>query len=362
MTLLDTGVRFVKNIGGYTIGSRSRYKLNEVLQKLERDRPLVFLDHFFKNDENLDWLPANSTIEYIDTTFEPTTDGIDKITEKLRTNQAYNFIDSVIAVGGGSTMDTAKAVANLFTNPGCAADYQGWDLVKNPSLTKIALPTISGTGAEATRTCVMTNKSSGLKLGMNSDYSVFDFVILDPDFLETVPTDQYFYTAMDSYIHCVESLSGRYRNPVGDAMSKSTILLCDEIFSSGEMRSPENSEKLMIASLLGGISIASSYVGLIHPFSAGLSVAFGTKHCIGNCIAISGLRKHYPHEYEKYVSWCEANNVTQPKLERTVTEAQKTVLFDATIIHEKPLYNALGEDYKSILTQEYVGKIFEGMC
>ena len=128
------------------------------------------------------------------------------------------------------------------------------------------------------------------------------------------------------------------------------------------MRSPENSEKLMIASLLGGISIASSYVGLIHPFSAGLSVAFGTKHCIGNCIAISGLRKHYPHEYEKYVSWCEANNVTQPKLERTVTEAQKTVLFDATIIHEKPLYNALGEDYKSILTQEYVGKIFEGMC
>lgn len=362
MKILDTGVHFVKNIGGYTVGSGSRYKLDEVLKKCNNNNPLVFMDNFFENYEAYDWLPASSIIEYVDTTIEPTTVGIDNITEKVRTSQAYKSVDSIIAVGGGSTMDTAKAVANLLTNPGSAADYQGWDLVKVPSLTKIALPTISGTGAEATRTCVMTNKANGLKLGMNSDYSVFDFVILDPDFLKTVPTDQYFYTAMDAYIHCVESLNGNYRNSVGDALSDATIRLCEEIFSSGEMKSAANREKLMIASLFGGIAIASSYVGLIHPFSAGLSVAYGTKHCIGNCIAITGLKKHYPMEYEKYVQWCEINKVVQPKLKHVVNEAQKKVLFDATIIHEKPLFNALGENYKSILTREYVGNIFEGMC
>ena len=61
-------------------------------------------------------------------------------------------------------MDTAKAISNLLTNPGEAADYQGWDLVKNPAVFKIGIPTISGTGSEATRTCVMTNSLTGLNL------------------------------------------------------------------------------------------------------------------------------------------------------------------------------------------------------
>ena len=82
-----------------------------------------------------------------------------------------------MGVGGGATLDTAKAAANLLTNGGKAEEYQGWDLVKKPGVYKIALPTLSGTGAEATRTCVMTNKRTGLKLGMNSDYTVYDQVI-----------------------------------------------------------------------------------------------------------------------------------------------------------------------------------------
>ena len=62
-----------------------------------------------------------------------------------------------------STMDVAKAVSNLLTNGGVAENYQGWDLVKEPGVYKIGIPTISGTGAEATRTCVTTNERSGLK-------------------------------------------------------------------------------------------------------------------------------------------------------------------------------------------------------
>ena len=111
-----------------------------------------------------------------------------------------------------------------MTNEGRAEDYQGWDLVRLRIIPdKIAVPTISGTGAEATRTCVMTNRSNGLKLGMNSDHTVYDQVILDPSLLATVPRDQYFYTGMDAYIHCVEALSGNYRNAIGDALSLQVI-------------------------------------------------------------------------------------------------------------------------------------------
>ncbi len=65
-------------------------------------------------------------------------------------------------------------MANLLTNGGKAEDYQGWDLVKKPAIYKIGIPTISGTGAEASRTCVMTNSKSGIKLGMNSDFTIYD--------------------------------------------------------------------------------------------------------------------------------------------------------------------------------------------
>ena len=132
-------------------------------------------------------------------------------------------------------MDIAKAVSNMLTNPGSASNYQGWDLVRNPGIFKIGIPTVSGTGCEATRTCVMTNKETGLKLGMNSDFTVFDQVILDPDLIKTVPDNQYFYTGMDAYIHCIESINGAYRNAVGDAFSEQTLTLCREVFLSSTL-------------------------------------------------------------------------------------------------------------------------------
>ena len=120
---------------------------------------------------------------------------------------------------------------------------------------KIGIPTLSGTGAEATRTCVMTNPESGVKLGMNSDFSVFDEVILDPVLTATVPREQYFFSGMDAYVHCIESLAGRYRHPVGDTYSQSVVGICKEVFTHDEMMSEENRSKLMVASYLGGSAI-----------------------------------------------------------------------------------------------------------
>jgi 3-deoxy-alpha-D-manno-octulosonate 8-oxidase len=269
---------------------------------------------------------------------------------------------AIVGMGGGITMDSAKAVSNLLTNGGKAAQYQGWDLVKVPGIFKIGIPTISGTGAEATRTCVMTNPASGLKLGMNSDFTVFDHVIMDPELTATVPRDQYFYTGLDAYIHCVEALAGSYRNAIGDAYSRETINLCRQVFLEDDMQTPENRERLMVASYLGGCSIATSYVGVIHPLSAGLSVVLGVHHCIGNCIVMRAMAEYYPAAYDEFWKMAERQSVKVPEgVCKHLDDAGFKALYDASTMHQKPLTNALGENFKSILTLEKVTDLFKKM-
>ena len=298
---------------------------------------------------------------FVDVEEEPKTNGIDDMLGEIQ-KAGFSNPAAIVGMGGGIAMDTAKAISNLLTNGGEAADYQGWDLVKRRGIFKIGIPTISGTGAEATRTCVMTNKKSGLKLGMNSDFTVFDHIIMDPELTKTVPRDQYVFTGMDAYIHCVEALAGEYRNPIGDAFSRESLALCRSVFTAEDMQSLENREKLMVASYLGGCAIATSYVGVVHPLSAGLSVVFGTHHCIANCIVMTAMQDFYPEPYAEFMQMVEQQGIAIPKgIAADCDEATYRALYDASVMHEKPLTNALGSDYKSILTFERVTELFKSM-
>lgn len=366
MSVLNTGIKVVKNVSSFIVGQGSIYELPTWLceKKTKGGRSIIFVD---REVAKLGLLPEVLVsdpyfrIEIVDAISEPTTEDINKWVDYFSA-QLKLKIDSVAGVGGGVTMDTAKAVSNMLSNPGRAEDYQGWDLVMSPGVFKIGVPTISGTGAEATRTCVMTNKASGLKLGMNSDYTVFDRVILDPSLTQTVPPNQYFWTGMDAYIHCIEALSGSYRNPVGDAFSRETISLCREVFGSDDMQSLESREKMMVASYLGGCSIATSYVGLVHPLSAALSVVFGVHHCVGNCIVMRAMEDFYPEAYSEFWGWVDKHGIEIPQgICTDLNDEVFTELFDATVIHEKPLTNALGDEYLRILTPRVVRSLFEMM-
>lgn len=370
--ILDSGVKLVRNVGRYNIGASSLGELGGLLarrrsqagQNSESDRVIFLVDQYFKTDAALAHrlgFQSGDQLEFISTTDEPTTDDIDLLVAGL-IQKGFSKPAAVVGMGGGITMDFAKAVSNLLTNGGKAAQYQGWDLVKVPGIFKIGIPTISGTGAEATRTCVMTNPASGLKLGMNSDFTVFDHVIMDPELTATVPRDQYFFTGMDAYIHCVEALAGSYRNAIGDAYSRETINLCRQVFLEDDMQTPANRERLMVASYLGGCAIATSYVGLVHPLSAGLSVVLGVHHCVGNCIVMRAMANYYPAAYDEFWQMAERQRVSIPEgLCRDLDEATYKALYDASTMHQKPLTNALGENYKSILTLDKVTDLFKKM-
>jgi 3-deoxy-alpha-D-manno-octulosonate 8-oxidase len=367
MNILDTGVKNVKNVLRYTVGAGGLVDLSKILSSRrsnEQESVIFFIDDFFKSHSDVIstlGIKPNDDVIFVSANDEPSTDDIDQIVTNLRKK---NFVRpcAIVGMGGGTTMDTAKAVSNLLTNHGRAEDYQGWDLLERPGVYKIAVPTISGTGAEATRTCVMTNKKTGLKLGMNSDFTVFDQIIMDPDLTITVPRDQYFFTGMDAYIHCIESIAGSYRNAIGDAYSRQTIELCRQVFLSEDMMSAANRERLMVASYLGGCAIATSYVGLVHPFSAGLSVVFGLHHCVANCIVMRAMQPYYPREYEEFWEMVETQGVRVPGgIGENLTSEICDQLYASTIVHQKPLTNALGEGYRDILTKEKVLEIFKAM-
>jgi 3-deoxy-alpha-D-manno-octulosonate 8-oxidase len=369
---LDSGIKLVKNVGRYNIGSKSIQELRPLLDSKRTqaliqggsDAVVFLVDNYFKNDDNLEsslCFKSGDAIEFIDTQDEPTTEAVDCLAANLIIKGYQNPV-AIVGMGGGCTLDFSKAISNLLTNGGKAEHYQGWDLVKMQGIFKVGIPTISGTGSEATRTCVMTNTKTGLKLGMNSDFTVFDHVILDPDLTQTVPRNQYFYTGMDAYIHCIESLGGSYRNAIGDAYSRETINLCTQVFLGDDMQLPLNRERLMVASYLGGCAIATSYVGLIHPLSAALSVVLGVHHCIGNCIVMNAMADYYPEAYDKFFEMAEKQGIAIPiGVCNGLNDAKFEELFNATIVHEKPLTNALGDDYRLLLTLDAVTKLFKRM-
>ena len=370
--ILETGIKLVKNVGSFNFGAGCLEELsNHVLKQRERavtngapPKVIFLVDEFFLSRPDIVarlQAKPRDYIEFIKTADEPTTNGIDHLMIRLK-EAGIDHPATIVGMGGGTTLDTAKAVANLLTNGGTAAQYQGWDLVEAPGAHKIGIPTLSGTGAEATRTCVMVNTESGLKLGMNSDYTVFDHIIMDPDLTATAPRDQYFYTGMDAYLHCVESLAGSYRNAVGDAYSRETINLCRKVFLSDDMMHQEFRSHLMVASYLGGCAIATSYVGVIHPFSAGLSVVLGIHHCVGNCIVMRAMEEFYPESYREFWQMVKQQDVTIPEgVCRGLTDEQFDRLYASTVIHQKPLTNALGDNFQAILTHEKVKEIFKRM-
>jgi Alcohol dehydrogenase, class IV len=200
---------------------------------------------FFEGKDLIAKLPVESKdmVVYVDTTNEPTTDSIDGYTDKVKAFLNGVAPCALLAFGGGCVLDTCKCVGNLLNNPGKAENYQGWELVKNPAPYKIAVPTLSGTGSETSRTGIICNEEKNIKLGMNSDYTMFEQVLLDPDLTASVPRNQYFYTGIDTYMHCFESITGSYRNVVVDSLAEKAIDLSKQVYLSSDMMSDENREK-----------------------------------------------------------------------------------------------------------------------
>ncbi len=346
---------------GYVIYGRGSFdQLDEILSPNRKDGlPMIFLvDHFFKNKDLVNRIPlrGKDKVVYADVSHEPKTGDVDSLSAQFKNE--FGSISGIVGIGGGSTMDLAKAISLMMNNPGSSADYQGWDLVKNPGVYKVGIPTLSGTGAEVSRTCVLTGPTR--KLGMNSDFTPFDQIVLDPVLTRNPPANQRFYTGMDCYIHCIESLQGTYLNEFSKSYGEKALELCIEVFLKKEKWDEECDDKLMMASYAGGMSIAYSQVGVAHAVSYGLAYLLGTRHGIGNCIVMNQLGEYYPQGVSTFRKMVEKNKIDIPKgICKGLSDEQFNTMINVSL-GMKPLWeNALGKDWEKIMTREKLRSLYE---
>ncbi len=322
------------------------------------DWAVFVVDDVFKATAFADRIPChdNDLLLWVNTADEPKTTYVDALTQKVK-DFSPTLPCGIIGIGGGSSMDLAKAVSLMLTNEGSSTLYQGWDLIQNPAVWHAAVPTLSGTGAEVSRTAVLTGPEK--KLGLNSDYTVFDQVVLDPEIVTGMPKEQYFYTGMDCYIHCVESLEGTYLNEFSKAYGEKSMDLCRQVFLEDH---PDAADKLMMASFFGGMSIAYSQVGASHALSYGLAYVLGTHHGVGCCITFDALEEIYPEGVKEFRAMMKKMGVDIPrKVCADVTEDQMETMINVTLGLDPLWENCLGKDWKSIMTREKARSLFEKM-
>lgn len=346
---------------GYVIYGRGAFnQLDEILQPNRKgEAPMIFLvDHFFKGKPLTERVPlqGKDKIIFVDVTNEPKTTYVDQLAKELK--EEFKSVSGIIGIGGGSAMDLAKAVALMMNNPGSSADYQGWDLVKQPGVYKAGIPTLSGTGAEVSRTTVLTGPTK--KLGMNSDFTPFDQIVLDPELTADAPANQRFYTGMDCYIHCIESLTGTFLNEFSKSYGEKALQLCRDVYVNKDGWDADSDDKLMMASYAGGMSIAYSQVGVAHAVSYGLSYLLGTKHGIGNCIVFDHLQAYYPEGVKEFKYMVEKNQIDIPKnICANLTDDEFNKMIDVSL-GMKPLWeNALGKNWEQQISRTTLRKLYE---
>ncbi len=354
--------RNFKMVSKVVFGRGCASQLGDILNEQRQNSKaiMVFLvDDVFETGTLKNRLPANADdlIIWINVDDEPKTSYVDQLTTQVKKHMVgkHDRLPSgVIGIGGGSAMDLAKAVSLMLTNEGSSADYQGWDLIKKPAIYHAAVPTLSGTGAEVSRTTVLTGPEK--KLGINSDHTVFDQIVLDPEMISDAPNPQRFYTGMDCYIHCVESLEGTYLNSFSQAYGEKAMELCREVFLSDPA---DANDRLMMASYCGGMSIAYSQVGICHALSYGLTFVFGLHHGIGNCVVFDYLEDYYPEGVREFRQMMAKSDIELPRhLTAGITDTQMDKMVDVALVLEPLWENALGKDWKTVMTRDKISELY----
>ncbi|MCM8815143.1 MAG: iron-containing alcohol dehydrogenase [Candidatus Omnitrophica bacterium] len=272
-------------------GKNSFEKLGEVSKKLNGSQAFVVIDKFLSEktdikEKTIRLLEQQNikAVIYDQICSEPTTDIGNECVAIARKHNC----DLVIGIGGGSALDTAKAVAGLIKNMGSIEDYQGIDKLRFPSVAKIMIPTTAGTGSEVTFTAVFIRAKEKKKGGINSKYLYPEAAILDPLLTVSLPKSVTASTGMDAFCHAIESYLSKKASFITKPVSMTAMKLIWEnlplAFENGQ--DIEAREKMLYASFLAGLGLANAGVTAVHSLSYPLGGLFGISHGTGNAVLL----------------------------------------------------------------------------
>jgi alcohol dehydrogenase class IV len=223
-------------------------------------------------------------------------DGIEgePVVENVEAGLKYfneNYCEEIIALGGGSPLDTAKLISVMVTNEGRITDYRGVDKIPNRGVRVIALPTTAGTGSEVTRYAAVIDKKTSEKMLLTSQYLIADTAIVDPSLTVSCPGLLSAATGVDALTHAIEAFVSAKANPASDIFAIKAIKLISaslrDVLSDGRnMRAREN---VMLGSMYAGIAFSNASVALVHGMSRPIGGFFGIGHGLSNAALLRNV-------------------------------------------------------------------------
>jgi len=263
-----------------------------------------------------------------------------------------NGCDCLLAVGGGSPMDTAKAISVMATNEGSIEDYMGLGKVPKKGIPVIAVPTTAGTGSEVTPFTIITDTRRDVKMLIGSPFLMPELAIVDPQLTIRLPPDVTAATGIDALTHAIEAYVSVKAQPISDLFCLAAIELIagnlQKAWADG--KNLEARENTMMGALMGGIAFSNSSVALVHGMARPIGAYFHVRHGASNA-ALLGTVMEFSLEGNptRYARIAEAmgvdiNGLSEMEAAKRGAEAVKKLIKDIEI----PSLRELGVDEEKL--------------
>jgi alcohol dehydrogenase len=278
------------------IGGGALEQLPDLIRRLGGRRPLVVTDDYLVGSglqQRVVELLEHDQLEaatFHGVVADPTSASLDQGLEIARSHRA----DLVIGVGGGSPIDTAKALAVLARKGGAMNDIKAPAEYSGPALPIVAIPTTAGTGSEATRFSIIIDSSTGEKMLCAGDAFLPTGAIVDFELTLSMPPRLTADTGLDALTHAIEAYVSRKHNPFSDALALQAITIIGKnlrpAYRDGSGRSAR--AEMMSAATIAGIAFSNASVALVHGMSRPLGAHFGVPHGMANAMLLATVTEY----------------------------------------------------------------------
>ena len=298
------------------IGAGASRKIGAMVKDMNCQRPLIVTDKVMRQLGYVERVRADLSAMNIDsdvfdeTVPEPTTRSIEAGVELVKNGQ----YDVIIGLGGGSPIDSAKAISILGKYGGQMRDYKFPRLVTEPGLPIIAIPTTAGTGSEATRVTVITDDTNDEKMLCVGIGFMPTVALVDYELTLSVPARTTADTGIDALTHALEAYVSKKANSFSDIQAVAAMKLLApnlrRVFNNGQDR--EAREAMMLGSTLAGIAFSNASVALVHGMSRPIGAFYHVPHGLSNAMLLPAVTEYsIPAAEHRYANAARAMGIAQ---------------------------------------------------
>lgn len=271
-------------------GKGSLKFLPEMAGRLQKKRALIISGPYLnkigmvKQCRDALYAAGIDSAAFTETEGNPGTQTVEKAAKTYKDAKA----DFIVAFGGGSPLDVAKAAAILIAYGGCITEYEGADKVPGPVVPIIAVPTTAGTGSEVTSFAVITDHSRNYKLTVSSNYLLPAYAILDPELICSVPENTAAACGVDALVHALEAYLSLAASPFSDMFAMQALRMIGKNLCAyvANRKNEAAAEAMLAGSLFAGIAFSHARLGDVHAMSHPVSACFNVAHGVANAILL----------------------------------------------------------------------------